>query len=286
MRRWVGLVCALALSLLGTARAENYTLLGLDEAKNLVGTADLIVVGGAGERSIVPGVPDWLAGQVTLRVDKTLKGTAPATVTVRYPKWLDDGLTKTLHPEGRQLFFLQRGQGGYAFVEGMDGIRAADDADQYQKIADTFPVTVTLAGLPPVFNFGTAQPVTVKIANKGKDPVQLLFVALEGYYYGTRLDKRMSFKTDQAPDTIARPTIEPGGEITATVTVACNVPDAWQVFSPRHVSANGSRCARRGAGEHACEKGGRQARRYLRPALLRRLRLDPRHRRLPPAAGR
>jgi hypothetical protein len=231
MQRWFWVICVLALGLAG-GRTEQYALLGLDEAKNLVGTADLIVVGGVGERTLVPGVPEWLAGQATLRVDKTLKGVAGETVTVRYPKWLDESLARVMRPELRQLFFLQRSQGGYTLVEGMDGVRALDDMDRFQRTVETFPVTVSLAAMPPVVHFGVVQPVSVKITNPGKEPVQLLFVALEGYYYGTRLDKRMSFKTDQAADTLARPTIEAGGSLTVTVNAACNVPDAWQVFSP------------------------------------------------------
>jgi len=229
------LLLALLFSSLLVGRTENYQLLGLDSEKNLLGTADLVVVGVAGERSVVANVPEWMAGQMTIRVEKVLKGIVNGPLVVRYPKWLDDSLVKKLLPEQRQLFFLQRGQGGAGLVEGTDGIRGVDEVEKFSRLLEQYPVAVTLSAIPAVFRFGDVQQVTMRVTNTGKDPVQVLFTTLEGYYFGMRLDKRMSFRIDQSAGTdkgLVRANIDPGAEYSTTIAVSCNVPDAWQVFTP------------------------------------------------------
>ena len=129
------LLLLLTVLLLGAvARAQ----LAYVSENDLLGQADLIVVGTIVSETRDADVPNYMAMVTQIKVTQTLRGPKLDTVTARHAAVpvmppgmmiLDHG-GFTLPVGESRLLFLQRGPGGYTIVGGGQGVKPAEDADR------------------------------------------------------------------------------------------------------------------------------------------------------------
>ena len=201
----------------------------------LVGTADLIIIGTVKSTTTLPNEPSWQGGQAIITVDQVLWGANLKQVTVRYPMrptlppgvMMTDfgGITLTVGQQ--QLFFLQRAQGGYALIGGGQGMKPVTDADKFKDLIAKNPLTVTLEGTVGPCYFGQTVEVKMNFSNAGKETLQINQPMLEGFYYSERLGNQVSFTTvrdNLAPVSRVTGSAPNGGNSSGQTGIPANPP--------------------------------------------------------------
>lgn len=237
-------VCLLAL----TACAQMIKVSDND----LLGTADLIIIGTVNSTSTLQNVPYWRAGRAIITVDKVLRGANIDAVTVSYAITptlpagvaMSDAGGMSLTVGQQQLFFLDRTQGGYAIVGGAQGMRPVTDADNYAAQITDYPMHVALEGPIGPLNFDKNVAVKIKITNSGDMPIQIDAADLEGFFYSARMGYTVPVHTiPQLPRpgevNERTPLISPylpqvvdaGKTLELSAIVSCIVPAEWRLLS-------------------------------------------------------
>lgn len=218
---------------------------------DLLGTADLIIVGTIKSVTTLPYVPYWQAGQAIVTVEKVLKGAKVVEVTVRYPlpptpppgMVIMDGGGMSLKAGQQQLFFLQRGQEGYQIIGQYQGMRPAADAEKYSEAIRAYPLNIALVGpLGPLY-FGVKQTVKVKVTNSGFESIQIDAANLEGFFISSRMGSNLSYNIlrqaggplagdDKLLGTPLPQTVQAGKSLEVLFTISCEAPQDWRLLSP------------------------------------------------------
>ena len=217
----------------------------------LLGSADLVIVGTPLSDTRLPNVPDWQAMQAVVRVDRVLKGTATGNITVRHAAvpimppgmMITDHGGFTLELNKPVLLFLAHAQGGYTIVGGGQGRRPAEDADVITQALKEFPYSVTLQEPVGPLYFNRAVAMTMTVTNNSALPVQVVTSSLEGYFYSSYAGASLTFQLIP-PALAAAPavwntagranptTIEPGKSFAITGAYAAIEPENWRLLSP------------------------------------------------------
>lgn len=213
-----------------------------------VGTADLIMIGTVLSTRQLPNVDFFTAGEAHVRVDRILKGEQVDEVVVRYgiiPP-MQNNMTITDHNgmsllrDSTHLFFLQRAQGGYAFVGGPMGMVDPKEADRVAALIADIPASVSFSGNVGPFLFGKRVELHMVARNTSKKPLSISAIDLELFVLSPRLGNYIpmtiveSTIPGQVPSpmvayaTPKRDMITPGGEYKCTMQVTCNQPAEWQ----------------------------------------------------------
>ncbi|MHB9026319.1 MAG: hypothetical protein ACYC7E_19445 [Armatimonadota bacterium] len=227
--------------------------------RQLIGSADLIVVATVTASGEIPDGPEYMKGQATLRIDKLLKGPAALkTVTVRYntPPKSPPGMVIMDHGGivlnvGQQLlFFLQRHQLAYTIVGGQQGMMSPEEAVKLAPLIDESPMTVTVISISSPLYFDTPVAITFTVKNVGRTPFQIGYTAIEGFFFSPQVDpayvvmKRVDNLQDGGgrkvialgqlapPPTPDQATLNPGASSTYTMKFALDKPKGWQLFKP------------------------------------------------------
>ncbi len=228
----------------------------------LVGTADLIVIGTVKSLTTLPNVPSWQAGQATVALDKVLRGVDSKQVVVRYSVrpslppgvMISDAGWMNLTVGQQQLFFLQRAQGGFSIIGGMQGMHPITDADKFAVLIANNPVTVKFNA--PVGPFYFDQPVQVKmtVTNVGRNTLQMIPPMLEGFFLSERMGNLLTLSSVQddikpihargvimdnsnqdelTPLSRNEPLVlEAGKVLELTAKFRCAAPQNWLLLSP------------------------------------------------------
>ncbi len=226
----------------------------------LIGTADLILIGTVKSVATVPNVPYWQAGQAMLTVEKILspvpaqQGAKLDTLTLRYPlppiappgMIIIDGGGMSLHAGQQQLFFLQRDQAGWTIVGGSEGKRNVADADKFAEKIKAYSLSVALVGPSGPFYFGKNVAVKMRVTNSGDEPIQIAAANLEGFYCSARIGANVPFSNAQQQ--LLRPAVKnelsglfaplPPQVVKAhetldmSVMIVCAAPTDWGLLSP------------------------------------------------------
>ncbi len=242
---------ALACCLAAPWRASAMQIAVTDN--DLLGQADLVFVGSVQSDERLPGVTDWHAGKGVIKIERLLKGPKLDTVTVRHtvPPILPPGMIMMDHggfmlsATQQQLFFLQRGPEGYSIFLGMQSMRPIGEADRFAQLIAAFPYEVVMASPVGPFYFGQATTVSVKITNKGTEPIQCYPATLDGRFFSPRMGGSAQFSAPPAPRQPGTPgglirldgggqndaiTVEAGKDTTMTVKQICQQPASWSLF--------------------------------------------------------
>lgn len=202
----------------------------------LVGGSDLILVGTVTAVETAADLPNFIAGQATLKVDRLIKGTAPASVVAHYPA--QGGAIAPLQIGQQALFFLQRGPGGYVLTTVNQPIQPVAQADDFARRVAEFPFVVEL--VPPVgpFYIGQPTPVTMKITNNSTVEVPAITGTVDGYFFSTRMyDAAGTPPITSMPLPVAAAAapwtpLLPGTTRTITVSVQAVEPASWKFLTP------------------------------------------------------
>lgn len=204
MRPFAQLLLLLALLACGvsaTVRAED----GADNATpalkdpELVANSDLIVVAVVNKVRHLTGVPDWAAGELTLKVVQVIKGKQKDLewVTVRHansPKSEPGEVTAdhsgmAFKAGQRRLFFLADFLDSYQVVGDAQGVRQESDADKYAELAKKEIATIAVEPIEvPSATMGDLISVTCEITNNSTTSLNVFDPQLGGYYL--ELDKK------------------------------------------------------------------------------------------------
>ncbi len=234
------LLLLLTVLLLGAvARAQ----LAYVSENDLLGQADLIVVGTIVSETRDADVPNYMAMVTQIKVTQTLRGPKLDTVTARHAAVpvmppgmmiLDHG-GFTLPVGESRLLFLQRGPGGYTIVGGGQGVKPAEDADRIAKLVASFELSASLKDKVGPFYFN--QPVVLQCAvkNSGDKAVRIYEPQVEGFYFSPRLGGFAQLQIvppDKPNANLTYPiTVEPGKEVVVPVQVLLTKPPSWGLFS-------------------------------------------------------
>lgn len=234
----------------------TFAMIALVMNDQQVALSDLIVVGTIDSVKELPGVSNGLAGQAIVTVERVIKGDPTVKqVTVRYllPPKLPPGVIvmdhggMVLNAGFRQLFVLQRTQGGYTPVAGQQGIHSITDVDTLTALVKDATLTITIDTPIGPFYFGQTTPVKITVSNSGKTDVSIDQISLEGFFVSERLGSTVPLvevrpaipavlnATDATPltNTIPnKPVVAAGGKYQRTINITCSVPTGWQLLGP------------------------------------------------------
>jgi hypothetical protein len=150
---------------------------GIYTDANLVGVADLIVVGTVSRVQVSATWPQWFEGTATLKRPKVLKGAATGDIAFVYPTArVSGGITLKRGTKG--VFFLRWDGAGYRLIGGANGVKAIGMARAYADMVAAFPLAVAITSITPNLGNPTAGSVTISVTNTGKYPVT---AALDNY---------------------------------------------------------------------------------------------------------
>ena len=234
--RWV-LACCLGLACLGVSRPAWSA--GMTD-NTLIGLADLIVVG-----TVAGNTPAENQRQVTMNVDRVLKGQPVAQVTFLYrphpslelaadmPVANHNAVTVPL--AGQWLVFLQHTQGGWAEVAGSDSVQPAERADTIAALVKSFPLQAYFQASSTWLYFDRAYHVGGSIKNVGRLPYVVRSCRLEGYYLSPKIGQTMTITIDPHPMWNAHAevtTLEPGQEQSFQQSVIAQMPPTMNGIDP------------------------------------------------------
>ncbi len=238
-RVWLMCIC------MGVMQA-GFAMMAAISDHELVATSDAILVGTvtAGTQPETGG--DWPRGKAVVRVDRVIKGTLPATVTVIHTvppagRLIMDHGGFLLQAGQQNLFFLVRQAGGFTITGGPMGVKAPEDAARFSTLAGAIPVSVSLRTPVGPFAFGQPAVVTLLVKNRGTEPVQIMHQRLESNFFAPRMGL-VSFQVvpDRANgpmalgtlnmETPVSPKVAPGQEVTVSVRVSLPQPSSWALF--------------------------------------------------------
>lgn len=244
--------------------------------QELVATSDLIVIGTIGKVYQIPDLPSWNAGRAEMKVEKVLKGSPTGELMMIFPTVpvMPPGVIITDHggmsfTNGqRQLFFLQRAQGGYAIVGNYQGVRQVDEVEKFAGLFNGQPVTLQVTEVSGPFIIGQKTVLTLLVTNNSKtDVVRILNSSPEAFFISERMGSYVSLvivqpvdfllpKIDRVVEPIKQlnleagggaafapigtaplppPELKPGESKTITLNLKAEMPQGWQLFAGTYV---------------------------------------------------
>jgi len=210
----------------------------------IVGCANLVIIGTVTSVSEIPDAPDATNGQAVIAIEKILQGTAATTVTMRYPlppKSPSAGIATehsgiTLQPGDRKCFILQEGQDAYTPVAADQGVRSADQAPWLAESLRLIQLKVSFTNpLGPIY-IGQTVPMTIHVTNTGTSPMYIDSVTITGQFSSDIMGSTLPMREkQQEQEQLAKAHPEPleivgGATIEKTFLLTTVEPGGWQIY--------------------------------------------------------
>lgn len=241
----------------------------------LVATSDLIVIGTIGKVWQIPDVPSWNAGRAEMQVEKVLKGAPVKALLMTFPTVpvMQPGVMIVDHggmsftTGQKQLFFLQRAQGGYTIVGNYQGVKQVTEADKFTGLLVSQPVTMKITALSGPFIIGQQTTVSLLFTNNSKtDTVRIINSTPEAFFISDRMGSYVSLTvvrpedgllggkgTGKSMDNIQvdlgnvvaiapigivpmpPPELKPGESKEIKLNLKAEMPQGWQLFAGTYI---------------------------------------------------
>lgn len=227
------LLCFLIIFAGGLAFAEEPALIRAGELAHI---ADLIVIGTVTGVTTHADYPPALAGEATVRVERTIKGKTTTALTVRFPAPAR-GEKGMLYPTQQSLLFLQMSSGGGCTpIQGAQGIRPTADADAVARMVAAQPVEISIGTPVAPFYFGNTASVPVTVKNITTFGWEMTALSFEGIYLSPRMGHSVPFDWPHPAEQLALISryqllnLQAGASGTTNAAPVCEMPPSWEVF--------------------------------------------------------
>ena len=178
LRRICCMLCFCVISF--AAMSEGKSLSDLER----IGTADIIIIGTIKVASDI----GKSCGTMTVATDKSLKGTAPAIITIHNLSNFRHQHVKLLDIGTQHIFYLQRIHEGYILTHGLLSLRPVIDINDITNIINNFPVSVLINDVNDQYIFNHSTKIAITITNLTNQPISFSTINLEGFFNDKEYD--------------------------------------------------------------------------------------------------